>query len=217
MTLLSRVSGLLRDVVFAHLLGDRAAADVFFVAFRIPNFFRRISAEGAFSAAFVPVFTDYRMHKSASENKLFLQLLLGRFGLILLAASAVGVLAAPALVALVAPGFLAHPEKYQLAVSATRITFPYMFFISLVALAAGMLNTCGRFAAPAATPVLLNSWLRDLPMRPSRWLSACWWRGWRSCSSRSPSCAGNGSPSARASSAGRRMKSPAAGWFGCSA
>lgn len=156
MTLLSRVSGLLRDVVFAHLLGDRAAADVFFVAFRIPNFFRRISAEGAFSAAFVPVFTDYRMHKSAAENEGFLQLLLGRFGLILLAASVVGVLAAPALVALVAPGFLAHPEKYQLAVSATRITFPYMFFISLVALAAAMLNTCGRFAAPAATPVLLN-------------------------------------------------------------
>ena len=71
MTFLSRVSGLLRDVVFAHLLGDRAAADVFFVALRIPNFFRRISGEGAFSAAFVPVFTDYRMHKPASETGVF--------------------------------------------------------------------------------------------------------------------------------------------------
>ena len=156
MTFLSRVSGLLRDVVFAHLLGDRAAADVFFVALRIPNFFRRISGEGAFSAAFVPVFTDYQMHKPAAENTRFLQLLLGRFGLILLVASVIGVAAAPLLVVLIAPGFLQDPEKYQLAVSATRITFPYIFFISLVAMAAGMLNTCGRFAAPAATPILLN-------------------------------------------------------------
>jgi len=156
MTLLSRLTGLLRDVVFAHLLGDRAAADVFFVAFRIPNFFRRISAEGAFSAAFVPVFTDFRMNRPAADSQRFLQLLLGRFGLILLIASALGVAAAPALVAVVAPGFLQHPETYQLAVRATRVTFPYLFFISLVAMAAGMLNTCGRFAAPAATPVLLN-------------------------------------------------------------
>ncbi len=109
--------------------------------------------------AFVPVFTDYRMHKSASENQRFLQLLLGRFGLILLAVSIVGVLAAPFLVALIAPGFLQDPDKYQLAVNATRITFPYIFFISLVAMAAGMLNTCGRFAAPAATPILLNACL----------------------------------------------------------
>ena len=159
MTLLSRVTGLLRDVVFAHLLGDRAAADVFFVAFRIPNFFRRISAEGAFSAAFVPVFTDYRLHRPRADATRFLQLLLGRFGLILLLASVAGVVAAPALVAVIAPGFLSHPEKYQLAVAATRITFPYLFFISLVAMAAGMLNTCGRFAAPAATPVLLNACL----------------------------------------------------------
>ncbi len=156
MTFLSRITGLLRDVVFAHLLGDRAAADVFFVALRIPNFFRRMSGEGAFSAAFVPVFTDYRMRQSAAENHRFLQLLLGRFGLILLGASVAGVVAAPALVAVVAPGFLQHPEQFQLAVSATRITFPYVLFISLVALAAGMLNTCGRFAAPAATPILLN-------------------------------------------------------------
>lgn len=156
MTLLSRVTGLLRDVVFAHLLGDRAVADVFFVAFRIPNFFRRISAEGAFSAAFVPVFTDFRMHRPAADNARFLQLMTGRFGLLLLIASAAGVAAAPGLVAVVAPGFLAQPEKFQLAVAATRITFPYLFFISLVAMAAAMLNTCGRFAAPAATPVLLN-------------------------------------------------------------
>ena len=171
MTFLSRVSGLLRDVVFAHLLGDRAAADVFFVAFRIPNFFRRISGEGAFSAAFVPVFTDYRIHKSASENDRFLQLLLGRFALILLVASVIGVVAAPLLVAMIAPGFLQHPEQYQLAVSTTRITFPYVFFISLVAMAAGMLNTCGRFAAPAATPILLNLCLIGAALLLVPWFS----------------------------------------------
>ena len=165
MTLLSRITGLLRDVVFANLLGDRAAADVFFVAFRIPNFFRRLSGEGAFAAAFVPVFTDYRMHKPPATARRFVELLLGRFGLILLAASAVGVFAAPALVAMIAPGFLREPEQFEMAVRATRLTFPYVFFISLIALSAGMLNTCGRFAAPAATPVLLNLCL----------ISAAWW------------------------------------------
>ena len=156
MTLLSRITGLLRDVVFAHLLGDGKAADVFFVAFRIPNFFRRISGEGAFSAAFVPVFTDYRMHQSPQTTTRFLQLMLGRFGAVLLVASALGVLGAPALVAAIAPGFLRDAAQFQLAVDATRLTFPYLFFISLVAMAAAMLNTCERFAAPAATPILLN-------------------------------------------------------------
>jgi len=156
MTLISRISGLIRDVVFANLLGDKAAADVFFVAFRIPNFFRRIFAEGAFSAAFVPVFTEYRLHKSEPENAQFLQLLIGRFSLILIIFSLLGVLFAPVLVGVLAAGFLQQPEKFDLAVDATRITFPYLFFISLVAASAGMLNTCGRFAVPAATPILLN-------------------------------------------------------------
>ncbi|MYD75913.1 MAG: hypothetical protein F4244_04735, partial [Gammaproteobacteria bacterium] len=83
MTLLSRITGLVRDVIFANILGDKAAADVFFVALRIPNFFRRIFGEGALSAAFVPVFTDYRMHRSEAEVSAFLQLMLGRFGLLL--------------------------------------------------------------------------------------------------------------------------------------
>ena len=156
MTLLSRITGLIRDVIFANILGDKAAADVFFVAFRIPNFFRRIFGEGAFSAAFVPVFTEYRMQKSESETKEFLQLMIGRFGLVLLVVSILGVLFAPALVTILATGFYNQPDKFDLAVQATRITFPYVFFISFVAMAAGMLNTCGRFAAPAATPVLLN-------------------------------------------------------------
>ncbi len=156
MTLLSRVSGLVRDVVLANLLGDRAAADVFFVAFRIPNFFRRITAEGAFAAAFVPVFTDFRENHGADEGRRFLELTLGRFSLALLLLSLVGVLAAPWLVKAIAWGFTADPEKFALTVTATRLTFPYLFFISLVAMAGAMLNTCGRFAAPAATPVLLN-------------------------------------------------------------
>ena len=156
MTLVSRISGLVRDMVFANLLGDRAAADVFFVAFRIPNFFRRITAEGAFSAAFVPVFTDFREHRNSQDTDRFLQLTIGRFGLLLLVVSIIGVILAPLMVRMLAWGFGAEPAKFALTVDATRITFPYLFFISLVAMSAGMLNTCGRFAAPAATPVLLN-------------------------------------------------------------
>lgn len=156
MTLLSRISGLLRDVIFANLLGDKAAADVFFVAFRIPNFFRRITAEGAFSAAFVPVFTDFRQTQAAPETARFLQLVLGWFGLILALVSVLGVIGAPWLVKALAWGFQDDPDKFGLTVAATRLTFPYLFFISLVAMSAGMLNSCGRFAAPAGTPILLN-------------------------------------------------------------
>jgi putative peptidoglycan lipid II flippase len=156
MTLGSRISGLIRDVIFANILGDKAAADIFFVAFRIPNFFRRISGEGAFSAAFVPVFTDYRLNQSESDRSRFLQLLIGRFGLILLIVSVLGVVFAEALVTVLAAGFSNQPEKFDLTVQATRITFPYVFFISFVAMAGAMLNTCGRFAVPAATPILLN-------------------------------------------------------------
>ena len=156
MTLLSRVTGLVRDVLFANILGDKAVADVFLVAFRLPNFFRRIFAEGAFSAAFVPVFTEYRMQHNESHCRHFLELMLGRFGLVLFVFSTLGVAFAPELIRVLAPGFLSSPEQYELTVRASRITFSYLFFISLVAASAGMLNTCGRFAVPAATPVLLN-------------------------------------------------------------
>ena len=156
MTLLSRISGLIRDILLANILGDKAAADVFVVAFRIPNTFRRIFGEGAFSVAFVPVFTDFRVNHTTDDTTRFLQLMIGRFGLLLLLFAAAGVLLAPLLVTLFAAGFLNDPEKYKVAVLATRITFPYIFFIALVAMFAGMLNSCGRFAAPAATPILLN-------------------------------------------------------------
>ncbi len=156
MTLLSRISGLIRDILFASVLGDKAVSDIFIVAFRIPNFFRRLFGEGAFSAAFVPVFTEYRLNKTRSENERFLQLMIGRFGLILILVSLAGVVFAPALVAILATGFTQQPEKFALTVQASRITFPYLFFISFVAMSAGMLNSCNRFAAPAATPILLN-------------------------------------------------------------
>ena len=156
MTLLSRISGLVRDIVFANLLGDKVVADIFFVAFRIPNFFRRITAEGAFAAAFVPVFTDFRAHRDPGDTHRFLQLMLGRFGAVLLLFTLFGMIAAPWLVKALAWGFQQDPDKFSLTVDTTRITFSYLFFISMVALSAGMLNTCGRFAVPAATPVLLN-------------------------------------------------------------
>lgn len=156
MTLLSRISGLVRDMVFAGFIGAGAgiAADAFYAAFRIPNFLRRIFGEGAFSQAFVPVFTEYKTKRRREEVREFVDRLTGVFGLVLFVVTLVGVVAAPVIVYLLAPGFTG--EKYDLTVSMLRITFPYLLFISLVAMAAGILNTYGRFAAAAFTPVLLN-------------------------------------------------------------
>ncbi len=156
MTLLSRISGLIRDVVFAHAIGAGQLADAFFVAFRIPNFFRRIFGEGAFSVAFVPVFTEMRTHHPSHDTQVFLDQMAGRLGLVLIIVSTLGVVGAPIIVTLLAPGFTNEPEKYALTVDSLRLTFPYLFFISLVAMSAGMFNTINRFAVPAATPVLLN-------------------------------------------------------------
>ncbi len=156
MTLLSRISGLVRDIVFAYVMGSGLVADAFFVAFRIPNFFRRIFGEGAFSQAFVPVFTEYREQRSATEVRAFTDHMAGRLGAVLLGLTALGILAAPWVVTIIAPGFVDDPERFALTVDALRITFPYLLFISLVAMSAGILQTCGRFAAPAATPILLN-------------------------------------------------------------
>ena len=156
MTLLSRVSGLVRDIAFASILGSGLVADAFFVAFRIPNFFRRIFGEGALSQAFVPVFSEYKETAAAEDTRAFLDHMVGRLGAILLLITLLGVIAAPWLVTIIAPGFLDDGEKFQLTVDALRICFPYLLFISLVAVSAGVLNTCGRFAVPAATPILLN-------------------------------------------------------------
>jgi putative peptidoglycan lipid II flippase len=158
MTLLSRVSGLVRDIVFARLIGASAfpGADAFYVAFRIPNFFRRLFGEGAFSQAFVPVFAEYRARRDTDAQRAFLDHMTGVLAAVLFLITALGVIAAPWVVAALAPGFLRQAEKFALTVELLRLTFPYLFFISLVALAAGILNTCGRFGAAAFTPVLLN-------------------------------------------------------------
>lgn len=158
MTLVSRVTGLIRDMLFASLIGAgaTAAADAFYVAFRIPNFLRRVFGEGALSQAFVPVFAEYRTRAEPDETRLFVDHMVGVLSLVLFVVTLVGVIAAPVLVTLLAPGFLHDPNKYHLTVAMLRIVFPYLFFISLVALAAGILNTYGRFGVPAFTPVLLN-------------------------------------------------------------
>jgi len=158
MTLISRISGLVRDVVFAGLIGAgaTAAADAFYTAFRIPNFLRRIFGEGALSQAFVPVFAEYRTRTDVAETRAFVDQLTGVLGLILFLVTLIGVIAAPILVMVLAPGFLADPHKYDLTVQMLRIIFPYLLFVSLVALSAGVLNTYGRFGAASFTPVLLN-------------------------------------------------------------
>jgi putative peptidoglycan lipid II flippase len=156
MTLLSRIAGLTRDIVFAGLIGASAgiAADAFYVAFRIPNFLRRIFGEGAFSQAFVPVLSEYKTRNSREEMREFVDRMAGIFSLVLFIVTLAGVLAAPFIVYALAPGF--SGEKYDLTVVMLRITFPYILFISLVGMAAGILNTYGRFAVAAFTPVLLN-------------------------------------------------------------
>lgn len=155
-TVLSRILGLVRDVVIAWAFGASRDTDAFFVAFRLPNFLRRLFAEGAFSQAFVPVLGEYKAQRSHDEVRELTAHVAGTLGAVLLVVTAVGVLAAPVLVMIFAPGFLEDEEKYSLTVQMVRITFPYIFFVSLTAFAAGLLNTYGRFGVPAFTPVLLN-------------------------------------------------------------
>ncbi len=156
MTSLSRVTGFIRDMVYAQMFGAGAGTDAFFVAFRIPNFLRRLFAEGAFSQAFVPVFSEYQTQRSRAELQELVDQVAGTLGAILLLITTIGVLAAPVLILLFAPGFITDAGKYELTVEMLRITFPYLLFISLTAFAGGVLNSCGKFAIPAVTPVLLN-------------------------------------------------------------
>lgn len=156
MTSLSRVTGFLRDVLYAQLFGAGSGTDAFFVAFRIPNFLRRLFAEGAFSQAFVPVFAAYQTQHSREELQELVNQVTGTLGAILFVITAIGVLAAPLLIFIFAPGFTNDAGKYALTVDMLRITSPYLLFISLTALAGGILNSFGRFAIPAVTPVLLN-------------------------------------------------------------
>ena len=156
MTLLSRILGLLRDIAFAKYFAPGVGMDAFLVAFKIPNFMRRLFGEGAFSQAFVPVISEYKTTREQAEVKQLVDGVAGVFGLLLLAVTVIGVAGAPLLVMVFAPGFIDDGDKFELTVSLLRITFPYLFFISLTAFAAGILNTYGRFGVPAFTPVLLN-------------------------------------------------------------
>ena len=155
LTLLSRVTGVIRDMVYLISFGAGPLMDAFLMAFKIPNFLRRLTAEGAFSQAFVPVISEYRVQKSLGEVRELVANVSGVFGLLLFVVSVVGVIAAPVLAYLFAPGF--HEEsRFELTVEMLRFTFPYMFFISLVALGSGVLNSYGRFAVPALNQTLLN-------------------------------------------------------------
>jgi len=156
MTLLSRVLGMVRDMVVAAYFGSSPAADAFFIAFKIPNFMRRLFAEGAFAQAFVPVLSEYRAQRSLAEVKQLVDRVAGTLGLTLTAITALGVVGSPYLIMLFAPGFRDDPAKLALAGDLLRITFPYLLLISLTAFCGGILNSYGRFAVPAFTPVLLN-------------------------------------------------------------
>jgi putative peptidoglycan lipid II flippase len=158
-TLLSRLFGFARDILTAAILGAGPVADAFFVAQRLPNLFRSLFAEGAFSAAFVPLFAGIMAEEGKEAARIFAEdalavLLAALLGFVLL-----GEIIMPAVMRVIAPGFAAEPGKFALAVALTRITFPYLLFIALVALQGGVLNSVDRFAAAAATPILLNLFL----------------------------------------------------------
>jgi putative peptidoglycan lipid II flippase len=155
-TLLSRILGFIRDVVLAHAFGAGLAADAFFVAFKIPNFLRRLFAEGAFSHAFIPVLSTYYVRGNHSEIQQLINRVAGTLGLTLLLVTLAGIIGAPILVMVFAPGFIEEPDKYELTINLLRISFPYLLFISLTAFAGSILNTYQRFGIPAITPIFLN-------------------------------------------------------------
>jgi putative peptidoglycan lipid II flippase len=173
MTMISRILGFIRDMIFARLFGADASTDAFFVAFKIPNFLRRLFAEGAFSQAFIPVLSDYKEQGGKIALQQFVDRTAGTLAIILMLVTFVGIFAAPVLIFLFAPGFDWEGEQHDLAVKLLQITFPYLFFISSVAFAGGILNTFGKFAVPAFTPVFLNIcmiaaaiWLSPLMAEP---------------------------------------------------
>lgn len=167
MTMLSRVLGLLRDVVFAHTVGAQAGADAFFVAFKIPNFLRRLFAEGAFAQAFVPVLAEYRQRGSLAAVHSLIDRVCGCLGMVLLSLTLLVIISAPVVTVIFAPGFWSDPIRFQLTESMLRLTFPYLFLIAMTGMAGAILNSYDHFAVPAFTPVLLNISL----MTAAIWLS----------------------------------------------
>ena len=156
MTLFSRLIGFVRDMLIAQLFGAEAGMDAFYVAFRIPNFMRRLFAEGAFSQAFVPVLTEYQQTRPIADVRLFIARIAGQMGIILSFVTFVGVLCAPIIIYLFAPGFGEASFRTTLATEMLRLTFPFLMLVSLTAMAGAILNTYGYFGVPAFTPVLLN-------------------------------------------------------------
>ena len=163
MTLLSRVLGLVRDVVIARLMGAEAAADVFFFANKIPNFLRRLFAEGAFAQAFIPVLTEVHAEQDEQKLKQFVAHVSGTLGAIVFVTALIGVIISPMITAMFGAGWFIDylndkPDgaKFELASAMLKITFPYIAFISLTGLSGAILNTLNKFAVAAFTPVLLN-------------------------------------------------------------
>jgi putative peptidoglycan lipid II flippase len=173
LTFVSRILGLVRDIIIAGVFGSGAQTDSFIVAFKIPNFMRRVTAEGAFSQAFVPVLADYRTHRDHAQVRELVAHVFGTLAAGLALVVVLGVLAAPAVVTIFAPGFSDDPQRFELTSQMLVLTFPYILLISLVACAGAVLHTCNRFASFAFAPVLLNVclisaalWLSPLLDRP---------------------------------------------------
>jgi len=178
-TMVSRILGFIRDILIAGILGAGPAADAFFIAFKLPNFFRRLFAEGALNAGFVPLFTNLLAKRSHFHARIFAEQTLSFLLLTLLAFVTLAQITMPWLMQYLAPGFVGDPERFDLAIALTRITFPYLLFISLVSLMGAVLNSLNRFAAVAATPVLLNICLitavtLGAPLMPSPGHALAW-------------------------------------------
>ncbi|MGI9407950.1 MAG: murein biosynthesis integral membrane protein MurJ, partial [Hyphomicrobiaceae bacterium] len=182
MTMASRILGFLRDILIAALLGTGPVAEAFVAAFRFPNLFRRIFGEGAFNAAFVPLFAKELEGDGPGPARKFAEEALAVLLMALLVLTAIAELAMPWLMLVIAPGFIENPEKFDLAVLLTRIAFPYLLCMSLVALLSGVLNALNRFAA-AAAPILLNivlivamllAWAFGLQKSPNAGLMLAW-------------------------------------------
>lgn len=156
LTLVSRILAFARDVLIARIFGAGMATDAFFVAFKLPNLLRRMFAEGAFSQAFVPIFGEYKNRRGHEETRLLVDHVTTMLAIILFVVTVIGIVAAPILVYINAPGFAKDAQKFELTVQMLRITSPYIFFISLVAVAAAILNTYNKFWVPAFAPILLN-------------------------------------------------------------
>ena len=156
MTLISRMLGFVRDMLIASIFGVDIATDAFFVAFKIPNFFRRLFAEGAFSHAFVPIVATHRTNIGQAAVQSFVDKASGTIAFYLLILTILGVLFAPIIIFMIAPGFALEGSQFELATSLLRICLPYLLFIGLVAFSGGLLNAYGKFVVPALTPVFLN-------------------------------------------------------------